>query len=167
MFFEHWEVSPKKIPALFPPSMTRRRHRPAHLCAPAVQWGAMPKHTHQQPMRAGDWLCDGCGANNYARRQRCYICNTSPDHKRRCGFDAAAKREDWDVRPGDWQCGACGNVCYARRNKCFHCLEPRGAIEPIVAYPLEWFRPGDWLCPKCDYHNFKGRARCYCCRYRA
>ena len=68
--------------------MARHHRRPAHLCAPVVQWGSVPKCKHDKPMRAGDWSCDECGASNYARRQQCYICNHKPACKRRCGFDA-------------------------------------------------------------------------------
>lgn len=117
-------------------------------------------------MRAGDWLCSDCGAVNYARRQKCHICDLSPDVKRRCGFDAGTKLECCNVKPGDWQCLICGNLCYAHRHKCFHCLEPRGDTDPIIPFSHELLWPGDWLCPICGYHNYKGRGRCHCCRHR-
>lgn len=144
----------------------RRHSRPSHLCSPSVQWGDVPKMKHDKPMRAGDWSCPDCGANNYARRQKCYNCDTAPVYKRRCGFDANTKIECFDAKPGDWQCRVCGNLCYARRRKCFHCLEPRGSVESIIPFSHELLWPGDWLCPICGYHNYKGRARCHCCLHR-
>ena len=92
-----------------------RHRRPAHLCAPVIQWGSIPKCKHEKPMRAGDWSCGECGAVNYARRQQCYVCDHKPACKRRCGFDADAKLESCEIRPGDWQCITCGSLCFARR----------------------------------------------------
>ena len=148
------------------PSRMARHRRPAHLCAPVIQWGSMPKCKHEKPMRAGDWSCGECGAVNYARRQQCYVCDHKPACKSRCGFDADAKLESCEIRPGDWQCITCGSLCFARRNKCFHCHESRHGIEALITFSPQLLWPGDWLCSECGYHNYNGRSRCHCCRHR-
>jgi hypothetical protein len=142
-------------------SMVRRR-RPTHLCSPPIQWSEIPNHKHDKPMCAGDWMCV-CGTNNFAHRHKCYICSTTPDTKRRCGFDPVNKLKDADIRPGDWQCRTCGNLCYAWRRKCFHCSVSREDIKPIIPYDV---LPGDWICLKCGYHNFQGRSKCNSCSSR-
>eukprot|EP00966_Prymnesium_polylepis_P322456 7378715-Prymnesium_polylepis.2 len=121
-----------------------RRKRATHLCSPPIQWGDIPKQKHDKPMSAGDWMCV-CGANNFAHRQKCYICLATPDVKRRCGFDPVKKLKDADVRPGDWQCRTCGNLCYARRRKCFHCFVSREGIGPVIPFEQELMLPGDLI----------------------
>ena len=146
-----------------------RRSRPDHLRSPVVHWGAVPKQKSNAPMLAGDWHCNDCGTLNYARREKCYVCHTKPDSKRRCTFDAQAKLEQckFAIRPGDWQCTTCGSICYARRNKCFHCFTCRDCIRPIVRVSDDLLWHGDWLCAVCGFHNYKGRTRCHGCRARA
>lgn len=63
-------------------------------------------------MRAGDWLCPGCGNHNYASREMCNKCQRP-------------KNMPANFRDGDWICPKCSNHNYASKQACNKCQEPK------------------------------------------
>ena len=89
-------------------------------------------------VKPGDWTCEECGANVFARRQKCFRCGAPRGdgwqiHPGGRGGDRYDDQWDGggydrgnDVRPGDWTCGQCGANVFARKRECFRC----GALKP-------------------------------------
>lgn len=62
-------------------------------------------------LRPGDWICPGCQAHNFARRDTCLRCQRS--------------RPRPQLREGDWLCPACNAHNFARRQTCHQCKGAR------------------------------------------
>ena len=91
-------------------------------------------------VRPGDWLCNNCGANNFASRTACFRCQTpkppggggsgsygglSDGPTGYGGGKGGGSGGGGDVRPGDWTCPNCGANVFASKNNCFRCQTPR------------------------------------------
>jgi hypothetical protein len=63
------------------------------------------------PLRPGDWLCPGCHAYNFARRDACLRCQRPRPRPR--------------LREGDWICPGCTAHNFARRQSCHQCKGAR------------------------------------------
>ena len=89
----------------------------------------------------GDWFCNSCGKDNFARRDSCFSCGTP-------------RAADARVVPGDPR-GASGSFGDRRppRRDSFG-GEERGPPPP---------REGDWPCPDCGFSNFASRGSCFRC----
>lgn len=125
------------------------------------------------PVRAGDWMCSGCGNHNFASRQSCNKC-AAPKPSGGGGYGgfvlqpAAGGTGHYsadNMRPGDWMCPGCGNHNFASRQSCNKCSAPREGEYGAPAAPIsmEGMRPGDWMCPGCGNHNFASRQSCNKC----
>ena len=72
--------------------------------------------------RPGDWACESCNFNNFARRSHCKECGSArPD-----GFvfdPNEAQNNAGAGRPGDWNCSSCNYLNFARRVNCGRCGE--------------------------------------------
>jgi hypothetical protein len=62
-------------------------------------------------LRPGDWLCRGCNAHNFARRDICLRCERA--------------RPEPKLREGDWICRGCNAHNFARRQHCHQCRGTR------------------------------------------
>jgi hypothetical protein len=65
----------------------------------------------QPHLRPGDWICQGCNAHNFARRDVCLRCRRSRPQPR--------------LREGDWICPGCTAHNFARRQSCHQCKGAR------------------------------------------
>ena len=105
------------------------RHRPG-------QW----RRWQGRRVRPGDWLCNNCGASNFASRTACFRCQTpkppggggsgsygglSDGPTGYGGGKGGGSGGGGDVRPGDWTCPNCGANVFASKNNCFRCQTPR------------------------------------------
>ncbi|KAJ3413721.1 hypothetical protein HDV05_007624 [Chytridiales sp. JEL 0842] len=103
------------------------------------------------PQSEGDWLCTGCGNNNFARRNECNRChNPKPAeagggggssgygggqrgdrYESRGGYGGGDRggrgggRGGFGGSDGDWSCPSCNNNNFARRTECFKCNTPK------------------------------------------
>ncbi|CAI2166899.1 14701_t:CDS:2 [Funneliformis geosporum] len=91
--------------------------------------------------RPGDWICKGCGFNNFSFRNSCKSCGEKPENRY--------------VAEGDWVCPNCEFYNFRSRTVCFKCDTP----SPNPPLEVE----GDWTCPNCKFLNFKSRLICLKC----
>lgn len=90
----------------------------------------------------GDWFCNSCGKDNFARRDSCFSCGTP-------------RAADVRIVPGDPRGGASSSSFGDRRQpRRFDDGEERGPPPP---------REGDWPCPDCGFSNFASRGSCFRC----
>ena len=104
-------------------------------------------------VRPGDWECESCGGNNFARRDTCFKCEAPKGGSGGGGGGGYGARRDrspprrrsrsppgggygggrggggrggggQDFREGDWECH-CGANNFARRTECFKCEAPK------------------------------------------
>ena len=98
--------------------------------------------------KAGDWKCNHCGKDNFARRSSCFGCNRN----RNGGGEHRG-------RPGDWNCPNCNDHQFASRTQCRKCGTSKVGGAP--AGPV--LREGDWNCPRCTKHQFARNKFCRDC----
>lgn len=84
----------------------------------------------EPPDRSGDWICEACGKDNFARRTSCFQCQaprTAADGTRhgRPREPGLPPLPPPALKPGDWLCALCGMDNFARRDRCFRCDAPR------------------------------------------
>jgi hypothetical protein len=72
---------------------------------------APPPAPPRPQLRPGDWLCPGCQAHNFARRDACLRCRRARPMPR--------------LREGDWLCPDCNAHNFARRQRCHQCQGAR------------------------------------------
>lgn len=78
-------------------------------------------------IRPGDWICEGCGNNNFAFRTECHRCKKPKSGdgntlKRSLDDEAPkASKPPKMVKAGDWTCIHCSNYNYAFRTQCKQC----------------------------------------------
>ena len=113
----------------------------------------------------GDWICDVCENNNFARRREC----------RRCGTPRSTTSTTIDERSqGQWV--PRGRQSAGAAPALTPLALPPGAAAPpggnlvISAAPsgpvaggAAAYVPGDWLCASCGNHNFQWRTECKRC----
>merc|ERR1719162_1266893 len=106
-------------------------------------------------VKAGDWICPGCGDHQYARNDECRKCSTSKPTE-----GLVQKSSNADLRPGDWICPECGDHQFGRNEECNQCqtAKPEGGVVAKAA-----MRDGDWNCPQCDDHQFARNTKCRQC----
>jgi hypothetical protein len=88
--------------------------------------------------KPGDWLCSGCGNNNFAWRSNCNRCSKEKDpgdapvplgsDGGRGGFGGGRGGGGGGPprREGDWDCPACGNNNFSFRDACKKCGAVKG-----------------------------------------
>ena len=90
----------------------------------------------------GDWFCNSCGKDNFARRDSCFSCGTP-------------RAADVRVVPGDPRSSSSSSFGDRRQPRRFDDGgEERGPPPP---------REGDWPCPDCGFSNFASRGSCFRC----
>jgi hypothetical protein len=142
----------------------------------------------RKPEFPSDWKCSSCNANNFARREICFVCgapkhaiSTDPGFAGTNLFPVIAQpfspqQQFYNISPysqpiaqvgsqmlkGDWLCTACKEHNFARRKTCFGCGAAR--LSSYNNTPLSsQFQDGDWVCKRCNEHNFARRSNCFGC----
>ena len=70
--------------------------------------------------KPGDWFCDDCGINNFARREICCKCKRQRAKKARTAPQSSAS-----FRPGDWVCARCDDLQFKANKVCRKCNTSR------------------------------------------
>ena len=120
--------------------MRTRKRGGRSLPSPSVNWSqSSPKVPTVRELKAGDWVCGKCGAQNFACRKTCFHCHDVPQEIRRC----VHVLDESEVRPGDWLCYECNTVVFASKHRCYKCKAPRDGAEPVIRFPVHTYKDGD------------------------
>ena len=99
----------------------------------------------QRTPSPGDWFCNSCGKDNFARRDACFACGTP-------------RASDVRIVPGA-PMSAGGSFGERRQPRSYGGGEDGGGERRGPPEPRE----GDWACPDCGFSNFASRGSCYRC----
>lgn len=75
--------------------------------------GDKPQYTP----RDGDWKCEDCGKDNFARNKECFRCQKPAP--------PGTGGKSFTPREGDWECDDCGNNNFSWRGECHKCQKAR------------------------------------------
>merc|ERR1740117_816903 len=97
-------------------------------------------------VKAGDWICPGCGDHQYARNDECRKCSTPKPTEGLVQISSNSQ-----LKPGDWICPGCGDHQFGRNEECKQCgtAKPEGCVVAKAE-----MKEGDWICPQCEDHQF-------------
>lgn len=72
----------------------------------------------------GDWICEGCGENNFQFRNKCYKCGEykTGGGKEKTGYkERTYEKKEQSFKEGDWICKECKKNNFKFRTECFAC----------------------------------------------
>lgn len=90
----------------------------------ASEWAQQQEPRVPVEKKAGDWDCS-CGAVNFSRRTRCFVCNAPKGDTEGAAGDGS-EQQGQQGGEGDWVC-TCGYTNFARRSSCRGCDAARPA----------------------------------------
>lgn len=139
-----------------------------------------------------DWVCEGCKAQNFSWRDRCFSCDMAKEPGAQGGMWTDGSGSDGSsvaaVNDNNWLCDSCHASNFRTRTECWQC--GKGAVSAAIAsdtesvptFEKEGFQKGlpdapavgasktwgpknpeDWVCGKCFAKNFKSKTECHKC----
>lgn len=149
------------------------------------------KVTKKSTKKTGaDWVCEGCRAQNFSWRDRCFSCDMAKEPGAGGSVWTDGSTNDGSpiatVNDNNWICDSCHASNFRTRTECWQC--GKGAVSAAIAtdnesvptFTKEGFQKGvedapalgtsksawssdDWVCGKCFAKNFKSRGECHKC----
>lgn len=150
------------------------------------------KHQRAKPKKTGtDWTCEGCKAQNFGWRDRCFSCDMAkePGGGGQMWTDGSAGGDGAPiaaVNDNNWLCDSCHASNFRTRTECWQC--GKGAVSAAIASDTEsvptfakegfqkgvedspalgetrsWTNSDDWVCGKCFAKNYKSKTECHKC----